>query len=50
MQNHSFSILAIILILCGLAVSGVNPFAGLFLIGAVLIGGLVLLVYRLMKL
>ena len=34
----------------GLAVAAVNPFAGLFLIGAVLIGGLVLLVWRVMKL
>jgi hypothetical protein len=50
MQNNFFTILAIVLILFGLALSLINPLAGLFMIGAVLIGGIVLLVYRLMKL
>ena len=50
MRNRFFSIVSIVLILFGLAVAAVNPFAGLFLIGAVLIGGLVLLVWRVMKL
>lgn len=47
MRNSRFSVAAVVLILFGAFLAFIHPFAGLFLIGFVLAGALVLLVWRL---
>lgn len=50
MQNHAFSILAILAIFLAMGVSLSQPLLGLGIIGVVLVSGIALLIYRLKRL
>lgn len=50
MENHIFTILAVFAILFGIAISLHAPSLGLTIIGGVLVGGILLLIWRVMRL